>query len=343
MADINAIDLTAETLESLDGTENVVGFDTAEGKKIPISVLADYAIQKKTQTIAGATQTPQTALNSAYNLKANITTAITDLNTFTTPGVYYFNNNGTLENNFPVVNSGELIVENRINSSSYLRQTFYPANYPGRQYVRDYNNGTWASWTLMPTRAEMDTVNSRFELYSGNVDNLKTTKFCYVLNGTGATIPDGSAAFLGELISIFRETSGGAGKQIYTRYNSNDMYVRQFDGSAWTSWEKMPTRAEMDALNSKANFMRWALNAQDVSFPVTRTTWQNFIVIGNITGAGNVCAHVSLKSSGTTPVVTNLVNDMAGLDVVLDTNSISLYSSANHSYTWVYCLVIGIY
>lgn len=64
MADINAVDLTAETLSSLDGTENVVGFDTAEGKKIPISVLADYVMQKKTQSIAGATQTPQAAVNA---------------------------------------------------------------------------------------------------------------------------------------------------------------------------------------------------------------------------------------------------------------------------------------
>lgn len=89
--------------------------------------------------------------------------------------------------------------------------------------------------------------------------------------------------------------------------------------------------------------MRWALNARNVSFPLTSTTWQCFIVIGNISGAGNVFSHIALKGSGTTPVVTNLASGMAVLDVVLDTNSISLYSSASHNYVWTYCLVIGIY
>lgn len=67
MADINAADLTAETLNSLDGTENIVAFDTAEGKKIPISVLADYVMQKKTQTIAGSTQTVKAAVDAITN------------------------------------------------------------------------------------------------------------------------------------------------------------------------------------------------------------------------------------------------------------------------------------
>ena len=42
MADVNAVDLTAETLATLDGNENVVLFDTAEGKKATLKVIQDY-------------------------------------------------------------------------------------------------------------------------------------------------------------------------------------------------------------------------------------------------------------------------------------------------------------
>lgn len=42
MADVNAVDLTAETLATLDGNENVVLFDTAEGKKATLKVIRDY-------------------------------------------------------------------------------------------------------------------------------------------------------------------------------------------------------------------------------------------------------------------------------------------------------------
>ena len=66
MADINAQDLTAETLSTLDGTENVVAFDTATGKRIPLTVLGDYIIQKLvgSATIAGSSQTIKSAIDT---------------------------------------------------------------------------------------------------------------------------------------------------------------------------------------------------------------------------------------------------------------------------------------
>ena len=67
MADINATDLTEETLATLDGQENVVLFDTAEGKKVSLQVLADYVVQKATESLMGSNQTVAaafTALNS---------------------------------------------------------------------------------------------------------------------------------------------------------------------------------------------------------------------------------------------------------------------------------------
>lgn len=63
MADINAVDLTAETLASLDGNEYAVFFDTAEGKKVMLSVLAQYMTQKATTSLLGESQTIADALS----------------------------------------------------------------------------------------------------------------------------------------------------------------------------------------------------------------------------------------------------------------------------------------
>ena len=71
MADINATDLTAETLATLDGSENVVLFDTAEGKKVTLQVLADYIITKAVESLMGSNQTVAAAL-SALNSKVSV-------------------------------------------------------------------------------------------------------------------------------------------------------------------------------------------------------------------------------------------------------------------------------
>lgn len=42
MADINAVDLTAETISTLDGNEQFVMFDIAEGKRATLSVIGKY-------------------------------------------------------------------------------------------------------------------------------------------------------------------------------------------------------------------------------------------------------------------------------------------------------------
>ena len=63
-SDIYAQDLPAENLTTLDGAEHVIGFDTTEGKKIPVNALADFAVTKRQATLGGSTQTVQTAINS---------------------------------------------------------------------------------------------------------------------------------------------------------------------------------------------------------------------------------------------------------------------------------------
>lgn len=61
---INARDMAEESLTTIDGTENIVAFDATTGKKVSFSVFADYVLQKKTQTIGGASQTVKEAIDA---------------------------------------------------------------------------------------------------------------------------------------------------------------------------------------------------------------------------------------------------------------------------------------
>lgn len=167
MADINATDLTAETLATLDGQENVVLFDTAEGKKVSLQVLADYVVQKATESLLGTNQTVAaafTALNSnKYALAGGIKlSSDTDLNELKTPGNYYCYNNTHLINT-PYANgffSGNIKVESSAGEGSvYIRQIIQ--KYDSDEVYERYSDGSWHDWIKQPTRTEVDTLNSR--------------------------------------------------------------------------------------------------------------------------------------------------------------------------------------
>ena len=74
----NVTTLTVETLQSLDGTENVVMFDSAEGKRSTLSTLSDYAVRKHKTT--GMTQTiyeqGETLKQEITELKASVGTPL---------------------------------------------------------------------------------------------------------------------------------------------------------------------------------------------------------------------------------------------------------------------------
>ena len=59
---VNAADLPQETSTTLDGTEQLIGFDTAQGKRITVAELAEYILQRKLSSLAGSSQTVAAAL-----------------------------------------------------------------------------------------------------------------------------------------------------------------------------------------------------------------------------------------------------------------------------------------
>ena len=208
MADINAVDLTAETLSSLDGNENVVAFDTAEGKKIPISVLADYAIQSKTQTLAGSTQTPQAAINALNTSKPTFQTT-DDMSRFT--------------------------------KSDYT------------SYVDLYTNGTIKQ---VIKKADTTTLTKWHYFFASNTP---TSTDCDAVKSIGvwyvtwtAHYPSESPTASGYLVVLPHPSDSKYVKQIFMPYDQNMMFLRYCSNNTWSSWEKQPTRDEIDTIKPKS-------------------------------------------------------------------------------------------
>lgn len=170
MADINATDLTPETLATLDGDENVVLFDTAEGKKVTLQDLADYVVQKATESLMGSSQTVAeafTALNS--NLKGipnpsngrlkYVTNSDCDLlvNEWVLgKGTHY-----PIDNFFWYVHSFayEANSDGTIRTGKQIAYDYMDAE---TQFERVCDGGVWKNWVKKPARAELDPTIKSF-------------------------------------------------------------------------------------------------------------------------------------------------------------------------------------
>ena len=79
MADVNVTDLTQETYSTLDGTEQVIMFDSAEGKRATVAAVGEYVLKTLTTSLNGSTQTVANALSSLNSdLKDVTSTTLTD-------------------------------------------------------------------------------------------------------------------------------------------------------------------------------------------------------------------------------------------------------------------------
>ena len=170
MGDINATDLTAETLATLDGQENVVLFDTAEGKKVSLQVLADYVVQKATESLLGSNQTVAAAL-AALNSKTawvfnTSSTIIAQAESLPNSKTMYF---GTVagygsQSTIDGPDDTNAYVEVYKWSNDYITIKWFSVNggLSGNVYTRTKNGGTWDVWIKQPTRAELDPTIKSF-------------------------------------------------------------------------------------------------------------------------------------------------------------------------------------
>lgn len=240
MADINAVDLTAETLASLDGTENIVAFDTAEGKKIPISVLADYVMQKKTQTLAGETKTPKSFMDALRPYTTMPTLGNADLNDWLAPGSYLQDAaaKATLASNYPV--AGKLgILEVFSYSTDTERMLQRYTTIPEHDVYIRYREYTkvWKNWVKMPTRAEMDAVTAA-KWVLGVESNLADF-YSNLANGAFAVCKYNASttdkAHNGEGVCLSFRASGNYGAQV--AFSNVGLQFRALVTGTWQAWK----------------------------------------------------------------------------------------------------------
>ena len=98
--------------------------------------------------------------------------------------------------------------------------------------------------------------------------------------------------------------------------------------------------AALSALNSNAR-IRTVTNVRPATFTLTDTSWQCFLVIGNITGGGNVFSICTLTTSD--PIIEKIGTYNVNIDAEKDGNSISFYCQKDHALVWKYCVAVGLY
>lgn len=168
MADINATDLTQETLSSLDGAEQFIMFDTAEGKRATVQTVGEYVLSKLTSSLMGSTQTIQSAVNALNSRSAwvfnNTSTIISQAESLPNSKTMYF---GTVAGY-----GSQSTLDSPGNANAYIEVYKYNDNYitikwfsvnsglSSDVYTRTKNAGTWGVWVKQPSRAEFDNLKT---------------------------------------------------------------------------------------------------------------------------------------------------------------------------------------
>ena len=169
--------------------------DTEATKKIDYNALADAILNKitsKTYSVAGSTQTLISAIDA---LNSNLTSIVLPQASVSSNADIYaiydalgnatsFRRRLIATTAFDVLASGRAyILEGYKNSDNYGYLYLYSYGTPqGSVYSNLKSNGSWSGWQLIPTRAELDSLNNSLALesaiptaYDGRVEQGSTT------------------------------------------------------------------------------------------------------------------------------------------------------------------------
>jgi len=150
-------------------TDYLLGIDSAEGYQMLIQDLGEYIINKATASLAGSTQTLASAI-SALNSKTKAYDYVQStgnfldwvLSTFTVNGEYFVIHATGNTEGWAASSLGSCMVQKR-NNDYFLTAYINDTATPNLQaiYVNRYVNSRWIGWTKLPTRAEIDGLNSK--------------------------------------------------------------------------------------------------------------------------------------------------------------------------------------
>lgn len=171
--------------------------------------------------------------------------ASSDLNTYTSIGVYQVRNNSDANtiSNIPITYAGKLIVSQTFSDNNVKKQTYLVYNSDAIYVRTTTDNGTnWTSWKHLATKDDL--IPHTYEMgtnipANSDLDNYKTGGVYYVLNATdAATISNIPSADAGKLIVLDRDT-GARLFQVYI-ISRNNIYMRDMNNdSVWYEWVKL--------------------------------------------------------------------------------------------------------
>ena len=145
MADVNVTDLTQETYSTLDGTEQVIMFDSAEGKRATVAAVGEYVLKKLTTSLNGSTQTVANALASLNSeLRPTSITNVTDwadsCPTGISTAIITYENYSTA--GAPIAGAYEVVCWKYSTSTIFVVATLVSTAFHAEYTFRKYS-GTW--------------------------------------------------------------------------------------------------------------------------------------------------------------------------------------------------------
>lgn len=165
---VNAADLPQETSTTLDGTEQLIGFDTAQGKRVTVNDLAEYILQRKLSSLAGSSQTVAAALTALNSNRpgwvgwlSNIN--LDDMHTDSDCGTYWLNTGSTAITGVLPASSGQGLLILKRQSSTMYRMVYVPISAGTNFVVRYYtiSSGTWSEWAETSLGAKIADLERR--------------------------------------------------------------------------------------------------------------------------------------------------------------------------------------
>lgn len=159
------------------GTSDFLGGYTTTGgnanRKFSLAGLANYFLNKFKMTLGGSSQTVKSAIDTlnsnSHGILGTLIPETADFDTYQTPGVYTTTN--TTQNVHAPVSLAStavrLFVEYRGIDSRVFQEAWVYKDSKFRTYCRVMSGAfEWSAWELQPTRAEVDTLNSKLTLSS---------------------------------------------------------------------------------------------------------------------------------------------------------------------------------
>lgn len=252
-----------------------------------------------------------------------------------------------------ILGGGVYYLEGYRASSSYGWQRITCYGNPTRVFIRSINNDTWTTWAKTPTRAEVDALSNKADVYhieyaatastsgtryyspsiSGAIDSIAT-------KGAGrymvecirnTSYSDSYNSITSANMTLIVDVLGASyinviGIQLNNSTSVGDIILKRAKSPTWGGWIKMPTRAEIDALTTSMGVLkvfRSTANATTYTFTVANANrFRYFLLIGGSSAGAPFIYHGFISTDNA--VALNKIIDPASRTVSASYNGTTL-------------------